>query len=376
MYNGQTVTAVIVAAGTGSRMGSAVPKQFLKTGGRTILERAVEPFEKSSVTDDVLVVCGRDFIPVCRQICGRFAKVTGFITGGETRQDSVNNALGHVKDGYVLIHDGARPYVTEDVIERVLDATAAAGAAVCAVPAKDTIRRVFPGGGSVTLKRDELFCVQTPQGFRTDVIREAYRRAYAEGFYGTDDASLAERAGYSIAVAEGSYANIKITTKEDLPVEMRIGSGYDVHRLEEGRKLILCGTEIPFEKGILGHSDADVALHALMDAMLGAAAAGDIGRHFPDTDDRFKGVSSMELLKQTLMVINKEGYAPGNVDITIIAQRPKLQPYIEQMRENTAAALNIGKESVSVKATTTEKLGFTGRGEGIAAQAVCILTRI
>src|SRR5699024_8073341 len=128
--------------------------------------------------------------------CGRFAKVTGFITGGETRQDSVNNALGHVKDGYVLIHDGARPYVTEDVIERVLDATAAAGAAVCAVPAKDTIRRVFPGGGSVTLKRDELFCVQTPQGFRTDVIREAYRRAYAEGFYGTDDASLAERAGY------------------------------------------------------------------------------------------------------------------------------------------------------------------------------------
>ena len=218
--------------------------------------------------------------------------------------------------------------------------------------------------------------MQTPQGFRTDVIREAYRRAYAEGFYGTDDASLAERAGYSIAVAEGSYANIKITTKEDLPVEMRIGSGYDVHRLEEGRKLILCGTEIPFEKGLLGHSDADVALHALMDAMLGAAAAGDIGRHFPDTDDRFKGVSSMELLKQTLMVINKEGYAPGNVDITIIAQRPKLQPYIEQMRENTAAALNIGKESVSVKATTTEKLGFTGRGEGIAAQAVCILTRI
>jgi 2-C-methyl-D-erythritol 4-phosphate cytidylyltransferase/2-C-methyl-D-erythritol 2,4-cyclodiphosphate synthase len=217
--------------------------------------------------------------------------------------------------------------------------------------------------------------VQTPQGFDVALIREAYAAAEGEGFLGTDDGGLAERAGHPVTIVEGSYRNIKITTQEDLPMETRIGTGFDVHRLTEGRKLVLCGIEIPFEKGLLGHSDADVAVHALMDAMLGAAAMGDIGRHFPDTDDAYKGISSMILLQKVRELIEQEGFRLGNADITIMAQRPKLSPYIEKMRTNIAAVLGMDAGSINVKATTTEKLGFVGRQEGIAAEAVCTINR-
>jgi 2-C-methyl-D-erythritol 4-phosphate cytidylyltransferase/2-C-methyl-D-erythritol 2,4-cyclodiphosphate synthase len=186
---------------------------------------------------------------------------------------------------------------------------------------------------------------------------------------------LVERIGAYVAIAEGSYGNIKITTKEDLPVDMRVGSGFDVHRLIENRSLILCGVKIPFEKGLLGHSDADVAIHALMDAMLGAAALGDIGKHFPDTDDKYKGISSVLLLKKVNELIAELGYKVNNVDITIMAQVPKLLPYIQAMREKIAETLEIDENRVNVKATTTEKLGFVGREEGIAAEAVCTINR-
>ena len=374
MYKDKQVTAIITAAGKGSRMGASLPKQFLKIGNKTILEKAILPFEEAECIDHILVVSGAEFVEVCQDICKEMTKVRKVIAGGKERQDSVNNALELVEEGYVLIHDGARPYITEKVILNVLEDVSKVGAAVAAVPVKDTIRQQCEDGGK-TLKRSELYSVQTPQGFEVSLIKEAFAKAYEDGFYGTDDAGLVDRMGKTVAISEGDYANIKITTKEDMPVEVRIGTGFDVHRLVEGRKCIICGVDIPFERGLLGHSDADVALHALMDAMLGAAALGDIGKHFPDTDPKYKGISSIKLLEYVNQFIAAEGYSLGNADVTIMAQKPKMLPHIQEMRENIAKALNVPVSAINVKATTTEKLGFVGREEGIAAEAVCILNR-
>ncbi len=374
MYKDKKVTAIITAAGKGSRMGASLPKQFLKIGSKTILEKAIQPFQKADCVDQIIVVSGADFVDFCQDICKDLSKVKDVISGGKERQDSVNNALNLVDEGYVLIHDGARPYITEKVILNVLEDVSAVGAAVAAVPVKDTIRQQNEEGGK-TLKRSELYSVQTPQGFEVSLIKEAFAKAYEEGFYGTDDAGLVDRMGKEVAISEGDYANIKITTKEDMPVEIRVGTGFDVHQLVEGRKCIICGVDIPFDKGLLGHSDADVALHALMDAMLGAAALGDIGKHFPDTDPKYKGISSIKLLEYVNQFIAAEGYTLGNADVTIMAQKPKMLPHIQQMRENIAKALDVPVSAINVKATTTEKLGFVGREEGIAAEAVCILNR-
>ena len=374
MYKDKQVTAIVTAAGKGSRMGASLPKQFLKIGNKTILEKAILPFDKADCIDQIIVVSGAEFVETCKGLCAGMTKLKAVVEGGKERQDSVNNALKLVEDGYVLIHDGARPYITEKVILNVLEDVSRVGAAVAAVPVKDTIRQQTDEGGK-TLKRSELYSVQTPQGFEVSLIKEAFCKAFEDGFYGTDDAGLVDRMGKDVAVSEGDYRNIKITTKEDMPVEVRVGTGFDVHRLVEGRKCIVCGVDIPFDRGLLGHSDADVALHALMDAMLGAAALGDIGKHFPDTDPKYKGISSIKLLEYVNQFIAEEGYTLGNCDVTIMAQKPKMLPYIGQMRENIAEALNIPIGAVNVKATTTEKLGFVGREEGIAAEAVCILNR-
>ena len=275
---------------------------------------------------------------------------------------------------YVLVHDAARPFVTETVVRDVIRCASDRGAAVPCVAVKDSLRET-EGDGSRCVDRSRFFAVQTPQGFRRELLVEAYEKACEDGFSGTDDASLVERLGHHIEIVHGDYDNIKITTKEDLPMENRVGTGFDVHRLVEGRKLILGGVEILYEKGLDGHSDADVLIHALMDAMLGAAAMGDIGRHFPDTDDEYKGISSMKLLEKVNNILAENMYSIGNADITVIAQKPKLSPYTEKMRENIADVLGIGKDLINIKATTTEKLGFTGRGEGIAAEAVCSIYR-
>ena len=374
MYEKKKVTAVIVAAGSGTRMGTDVPKQFLKIGGRTILETTVAVFEKNPHVDDILILTGRDFVEFCEELCRPFEKVRSILPGGKERQDTVWEAVRRIPEGeLVLIHDGVRPYVTDAVIEGVLAGAKSAGAAVPAVASKDTVRQTAAEGGSRTLDRKTLFQVQTPQGFASEILRKAYEAAYRDGFLGTDDAGLAERIGQTILLTEGDYANIKITTREDLPMEIRVGTGYDVHRLTEGRKLILGGVDIPYEKGLDGHSDADVMVHALMDALLGAAGLGDIGRHFPDTDPQYKGISSLKLLEIVNQRIHEAGYELGNADVTIIAQRPKLAGYISQMEENLAAVLGADIRQINVKATTTEKLGFTGRGEGIAAEAACII---
>jgi len=375
MFDNRRVIAVITAAGAGTRMGAAVPKQFLKTGGRTIIRRTLDLFEGCGFVDMIVVVVPEDSFVACETALG--GPRTTVIKGGSQRQDSVSNGIrfvcesGEPADAVVLIHDGVRPYASPDLIKRVTEAAIRDGGAIAAVPAKDTVRDIKLG----TLDRSRLYNVQTPQGFVLKEISEAFAKAQADGFYGTDDASLCERAGYHITIVPGEEANIKITTREDLKMESRIGTGYDVHRLVEGRKLILGGVEIPYELGLLGHSDADVLIHALMDAMLGAAALGDIGKLFPDTADEFEGISSVELLKRVTAAIAAEGYTFGNCDVTVICQRPKLRDYIDEMRRRVADAIGTPIDSVSIKATTTEKLGFTGRGEGIAAEAVCMLLR-
>lgn len=376
MYRDNRVIAIIVAAGRGKRLGSSLPKQFLKVRGRTILEMSVEAFEQNKYVDEIFVAANADYCELTEKLCRGFSKLKKIVAGGAERQDSVRAALDCLRgeNGIVLVHDAARPFVSEAVINAVIEGTADFGAAIPTVPAKDTIRQV-DGTGSRTLQRETLACVQTPQGFRISFLKHAFEKAQAEGFLGTDDASLVERMGINISMVQGEDANRKITTREDLETEMRIGTGYDVHRLVEGRPLVLCGEQIPYEKGLLGHSDADVALHALMDAMLGAAGLGDIGKHFPDTDERYRGISSMKLLQKTAELLREAGYFLGNADITIIAQRPKIAGYIPKMRANIAEIMNCDENKINIKGTTTEKLGFVGREEGIASEAVCILYR-
>ena len=395
MWNGKKLGVILCAGGTGQRLSAGMPKQFLDLGdGRSILETSLSKFfgeGLEGLCDAAVVTYPAGYEEETRRAAENAAPglPVHLAPGGAERQDSVQNAAdvlserGFGEDDVVLVHDAARPYVTADLIKNVAQAAFEKQAAVAAVPVKSTIRDREKG----TLDRSRLAEVQTPQGFRFGILKEALRQAARDGFTGTDDGSLAERIGVTPALVEGDYANVKITTREDLPeaaddaeqkgndAMIRIGEGFDVHKLAEGRKLVLCGVEVPYEKGLLGHSDADVALHALMDAMLGALALGDIGHLFPDSDDRYLGISSVTLLKEVAARVRNEGYRVSNLDITIVCQKPKLAPYIDAMRETTAEAAGCGKEQVSVKATTTEGLGFTGTGEGIAAGAVCVLTR-
>ncbi len=379
MLNETKIYAVIGAAGSGKRMAAPLPKQFLKIGGKTMLEKTAEKFFTSSAVDQIVIVTGADYTELCRRLFAIEIKEGRLhvVTGGEERQDSIYSGIKCLKDhgaeadSIVLIHDGVRPYVSKALIEAVAEAAVKTGAAIPAVAPKDTIKHSQQG----TLDRSQLFCVQTPQAFQFALITRAYEKAASEGFYGTDDAGLVERLGQEVSIVPGEYTNLKITTPEDLQMETRIGTGYDVHRLTEDRKLILGGVEVPFEKGLDGHSDADVLVHALMDAMLGAAALGDIGKLFPDTDEAYRGISSLRLLEEVGKRLAEEGYSLGNADVTVVCQRPKLAPFIGQMRENIAKTLKVPESKISIKATTTERLGFTGRGEGISAEAVCLLNR-
>ncbi len=381
MWDGKRVAVIIAAGGQGSRLGASVPKQYLKIGGQPVIVRAMRAFEMMNEIDYIFVVAAEDHVAECRDLFREhgFTKIEAVVPGGETRQDSVYSALQELNRrkpgvGYVLIHDAARPFITQDVIRGVLSATAEKGAAVSCVAMKNSVRKA-DGEKSESVDRNLYFTVQTPQGFRKSMLIDAYEKAYDSGFVGTDDASIVEFAGGEIAMVDGEYQNIKITTKEDLPMENRVGTGFDVHRFAEDRDLVLGGVYIPFERGLEGHSDADVLTHAVMDALLGAAGLGDIGLHFPDTDPQYKGISSMRLLEKVGALLEDEYFMIGNIDVTLIAERPKIRPFTGQIRENIAAALHIEPVRVNVKGTTTEKLGFTGREEGIAAEAVCSIYR-
>ena len=355
-------TAILVAAGASRRMGFD-KLSYRLPDGRTVLETSCAALAAHPAVRQVVLVAGANR-PECERIAAACPKPCCVVDGGETRADSVRNGLA------------ARPFVSRAVITAALEAAARTGAAAPAVPVKDTIK-VAQGGRVVsTPDRAMLYAVQTPQCFS----REKYRQALAcvtgeQARQVTDDCSLFELAGMPVELTAGDYGNYKITTPDDLKKEktMRIGHGYDVHRLVEDRKLILGGVEIPYEKGLLGHSDADVLLHAVMDAVLGAAALGDIGRHFPDTDPAYRGADSLALTRAVAALIREHGYTVGNIDATILCQKPKLAPYIEEMRRNIAAAFGVAADAVSVKATTEEHLGFTGEGLGIAAHAVALL---
>ena len=315
------------------------------------------------------------------------------IDGGERRQDSVANAFALVagRADVVVIHDAARPLVSSDLIERTLDAAVEHGAAIAAQLATDTVKR---GNADLvivdTLPRGEIFLAQTPQAFRVAVLRDALAlaRGSAEA---TDEATLAERAGHRVQMVEGDARNMKITTSDDLvlaervigpPAQgplgaaaLRIGNGYDLHRLVEGRPLVLGGVVVPSEKGLAGHSDADVVCHAVTDAILGAVAGGDIGRHFPDTDAAWKDADSLALLARAVRIVGEEGFFVVNVDVVVIAERPKLAPHIDAMRTNLSRALGVDVERVSVKGKTNEGVDSTGTGASIAVHAVALLSR-
>ncbi|MBR6569836.1 MAG: 2-C-methyl-D-erythritol 2,4-cyclodiphosphate synthase [Clostridia bacterium] len=378
--------AIILAGGSGSRMGTDRNKVLLTLQGEPVIIRAIRAFE--GLVDGVILVAREEDIPTMRAITAGNALCRAIVPGGDTRQASVWNGLCALPEGAerVLIHDGARCLVDADTIRRCKASVEACGTGVAAVPVIDTIKEVNSSAVAVsTPDRSRLMAVQTPQGFDVALIRRAHEAAQAEGFIGTDDASLVERLGHPVQMTTGSRRNIKLTTPEDIKMAdaflenrfpaLRLGQGYDVHRLVEGRDLILCGVNVPHTLGLLGHSDADVAVHALMDAMLGAMALGDIGKHFPDTDDRYRGISSMKLLEHVVALLNDHGAQVTNCDVTIVAQRPKLLPHIPQMRQNIADALHLPLDRVNVKATTTERLAFEGREEGISAQAVCMVVQ-
>ena len=377
------VSAIIAAGGRGSRFGSAQPKQLLTLGGVPILKRTVDAFLQGYPFDEVIVALPEELAANPPS----YLDDVMVVAGGARRQDSVANAFREVAPSsqVIVIHDAARPLVTAALIERTVDAAYKHGAAIAALQARDTVKR---GDASRiirdTLPREEIFLAQTPQAFRVGVLRDALALASA-GADATDEAMLAEQAGHHVHLVDGDPRNLKITTPEDLEVAerlvggsnraaaLRIGNGYDLHRLVAGRPLILGGVTIPFDKGLEGHSDADAVCHAVTDAILGAASAGDIGRHFPDTDPAFTGANSIELLTRAVDMVRRAGYAIGNIDVVVIAQRPKLAPHVDAIRERLARALGIETSQVSVKGKTNEGVDATGAGDAIAVHAVALI---
>jgi len=378
-----TVGVVIVAAGRGDRMGTSVPKQLLDLGGRPLLQHSVRLFDRHPAVSELVVVLPSDRLADAAKLVGPTMRSCRVVGGGVRRQDSVVAGAGALSDrvDVVLIHDAARPFADDQVIERVLAGVAARGAAVPAVSARDTVKQRDAASGCVsrTLSRDDIWLAQTPQGFRRDVLAAAF----AEGERGgeaTDEAMLAERAGLPVAIVEGDARNVKITTPDDLAAARsrlapapRVGTGYDLHRLADGRPLVLAGVVVSPDRGPVGHSDGDVVCHAIVDALFGAAAAGDIGRHFPDTDPTWKGAPGVDLLGRAVAIVAAAGFRPATVDCTVVLERPKLAPHVDAIRERLAAALGVDASAVGLKAKTNEGVDAVGRGEAVAAYAVAVI---
>jgi 2-C-methyl-D-erythritol 4-phosphate cytidylyltransferase/2-C-methyl-D-erythritol 2,4-cyclodiphosphate synthase len=377
--------ALVVAAGRGSRFGAGVPKQYAALGGRPLLGHSLEAFARHPRIDRVKAVIHPDD----RALYERAAAGLDLLepaAGGATRQDSVRRGLESLEalaPAAVLIHDGARPFVEAAVIDRVLDALGGAPGAIAALPVTDTLKRAQNDRIAETIERAGLWRAQTPQGFRFADILAAHRAAETAGPELTDDAAVAERAGLAVALVEGAPDNIKVTTGDDLlraerwlagATETRVGQGFDVHRFAPGDHVMLCGLRVPHEAGLKGHSDADVGLHALTDAILGALGAGDIGVHFPPSDARWKDTDSAVFLTHARDLVAARGGRIAHVDVTLVCERPRIGARRVEMVARLAELLGIEAERVSVKATTTEGLGFTGRGEGIAAQATATLS--
>jgi 2-C-methyl-D-erythritol 4-phosphate cytidylyltransferase/2-C-methyl-D-erythritol 2,4-cyclodiphosphate synthase len=384
------VAAIVAAGGRGARLGAGVPKQLLTIGGESILRRSVRLFAGHARIDEVVVVLPPDLAADATPDLGVPGAPLTIVAGGARRQDSVRNGFDAVRGraDVVVVHDAARPFASADLVSRTIDAAIESGAALAALAASDTVKLAGVGEGPVfvgrTVPRERVYLAQTPQAFRADVLAAAIEAGRGDAV-ATDEAALAEAAGYRVRIVPGEPTNLKITTMSDLRAAEafagqghaaavhRVGIGYDLHRLVAGRPLVLGGVTVPAEKGLAGHSDADVLAHAITDALLGAIARGDIGRHFPDTDPRWEGASSMAMLAHAVALAADAGVDIVNVDAVVIAERPKLAPHLEAIRAGLAAVLGIEAERVSVKGKTNEGVDAVGRGEAMAAHAVVLV---
>lgn len=375
--------AIIVAAGRGRRVGGEIPKQYLDVGGVPILRHTVDVFIKHSGIDYIQVIIHPDDQELYENAVGDL-DLPKPVYGGDTRQQSVLNGLEAIGDQmpeYVYIHDAARPFLDHSIIDGLIEVVEVAGAVIPALKVTDTIKYMGTDKIDSTLDRNYLYRAQTPQAFRYKAIFMAHRRFENENL--TDDSAIAEKSGLQVRIIEGSEKNFKITTSEDLTkaemimgktyTDIRTGYGVDVHTFEDGDHVILGGVKIPHSHSLKGHSDADVALHALTDALLGAMALGDIGDHFPPTDKKWEGASSDTFLKHAADLVYQQEGVIAHVDLTIICEAPKIGPYRGKIRDKISEIIDLDIARVSVKATTTEKLGFTGKGEGIMAQAVATI---
>ena len=375
-----TTTVIIVAAGKGVRAGGDLPKQYQLLGDRAVLAHTIACF---AGFDQIIVVIGaNDHALFAQHVAPHLGRSVELVDGGATRAQSVQAGLARVSADQVLIHDGARPLLGQPVIDDVLVALQSNYCAAPALAITDTLWRGNNGAVAATVDRENLYRAQTPQGFHTAAIRAAYAKTPAGD---TDDVAVARAAGMTVAITAGDADNLKITTAQDIAqaarilkgndMDVRTGNGYDVHAFCPGDHVVLCGVKIPHDAGLLGHSDADVAMHAVTDALYGALADGDIGQHFPPSDPQWKGAASDIFLRHATALARARGFTLTHVDCTIICEDPKIGPHAAAMKTNMAALLDIAPDRVSVKATTSEKLGFTGRREGIAAQATATLVK-
>lgn len=387
MTSSGKIAAIIVAAGSGSRAGEGVPKQFRLLDGKPMLRHSIDAFAAHRAIDCVVVVVAEGQQGQASAVIGQTPD-TLVVIGGATRRESVRNGLKQLQilQGFdrVLIHDAARPFLPAKIIDDLISALAIDAGAVPALPVTDSLARSDDGRTlSASESRDGLWRIQTPQAFDLDSICSSHD-TWDSDQEATDDARMAMAAGYSVAIVSGDERLAKYTFASDFHAKaaqsasmqiFRTGTGYDVHRLVENEELWLCGIKIAHDKGLSGHSDADVALHALTDAILGAAALGDIGDHFPPSDPQWRGAASDRFLSHAVSIVAAKGYSICNVDVTIICEAPKIGPHRADMRQRVSDILQIPIDAVSIKATTTERLGYTGRGEGIAAQTVATLMK-
>ena len=388
------VSAIIAAGGRGQRVGGVTPKQVRSIGGRTLLERSLEPFDASERIDEIIVVLPADLMSPLPEGLARVRTPLRTVSGGDRRQDSVAAGLDAVAatSDIVVVHDAARPFCTTELIGRTIDAAVESGAAIAALPVLDTVKESrFEAGVALvrtTLVRDRIFLAQTPQAFQVGVLRDAVTHGREQGDEedATDEASLVERAGHPVRLVPGDTDNIKVTREADLALAARmvsetgsagrierVGLGYDIHRLVEGRRLVLGGVHIPGPRGLQGHSDADAVCHAVTDAILGAANAGDIGRHFPDDDPQWKDASSIDLLGQVVTLVRGLGFVVHNVDVVVITEWPKIRTVAAEIQRRLAEVLGVSPDDVSVKGKTGEGVGEVGRGEAVVVHAVASL---
>lgn len=387
-----SAAAIVVAAGRGERLGAPFGKAFVPLLGEPMVLHTLRAVEACSLIDDIVVVVPAERIGAMEELARRagLSRIREIVPGGRERQDSVLAGLMRVGDpGIVVVHDGARPLVRPDVLADVTRRAADTGAASAGVPVRETVKAVEGDEALGTVSRESLWIAHTPQAFRTTLLKEAHRRAREDGFRGQDDAVLVERLGHRVRMVEDSPTNLKITVPEDLRLAeaylsqtktaiptSRTGIGMDAHRFEMGRALRLGGVEIPAPRGLAGHSDADVLLHAIMDALLGGAGLGDIGTHFPPEDPQYRGINSLSLLAKVQAMLHWRGWSVEHVDAVVLAEAPRIAAYIPEMRAKIGRILHVEAEAISIKATTTEGMGAIGRGEGIAAYAVATVSRI